>query len=287
MSNYVIAIPSYKRQEILAAKSLKTLIDGGVSPKKIHIFVANKEEEDLYEKAIPKDMYGKIVVGVKGITNQRKFILKYFPEGTEIVSIDDDVEGLFKMKGPTKLLKIKDVDKFFRDAFQKLHKDGFFIWGIYPVHNPFFMKDKVTTDLKFIIGTMYGFINRHDQKLQPNSKIKEKEDVETSILYYLKDGGVVRYNNITIKTKFHAEGGLGKTEGRFEANKEAAAYLEKTYPDLVSIFKRKNGMSEVRLSRGKGLGENSKKNTKENPKTKGKGKTISSKKSPKNKTIKL
>jgi len=106
-------------------------------------------------------------------------------------------------------------------------------------------------------------------------------------LYYLKDGGVVRYNNITIKTKFHAEGGLGKTEGRFEANKEAAAYLEKTYPDLVSIFKRKNGMSEVRLSRGKGLGENTKKNTKENPMTNGKGKTISSKKSPKNKTIKL
>jgi len=118
------------------------------------------------------------------------------------------------------------------------------------VRNPFFMKDKVTTDLKFIIGTMYGFINRHDSSLQPNSSIKEKEDYETSILYYLKDGGVVRYNNVTIKTKFHAEGGLGKTEGRFQANKEAAAYLEKTYPDLVSVFHRKNGMPEVRLARG-------------------------------------
>jgi len=251
MSKYVVAIPSYKRQDVLITKSLKTLIDGGVSPKKIHIFVANKEEYENYEKAIPKNMYGKIVTGVIGITNQRKFILKYFPENTEIVSIDDDVEGLYKAKGTVKLIQIKDVDGFFKEAFQKLHKDKLYIWGIYPVRNPFFMKDKITTDLKFIIGTMYGFINRHDTSLQPNSSIKEKEDYETSILYYLKDGGVVRYNNVTIKTKFHAEGGLGKTEGRFQANKEAAAYLAKTYPDLVSVFHRKNGMPEVRLARGK------------------------------------
>jgi len=252
MSKYIVAIPSYKRQDVLSEKSLKTLIDGGVSPSKIHIFVANKEEHDNYEKAIPKNLYGKIVTGVIGITNQRKFILKHFPEGTEIISIDDDVEGLFKSKGPTKLVQIKDVDGFFKEAFEKLRKDGLFIWGIYPVRNPFFMKDKVTTDLKFIIGTMYGFINRHDPKLQPSSSIKEKEDYETSILYYLKDGGVVRYNNVTIKTKFHAEGGLGKTEGRFQANKEAAAYLAKTYPDLVSVFHRGNGMAEIRLRRAKG-----------------------------------
>lgn len=251
MSKYVVAIPSYKRQDVVAEKSLKTLINGGVNPKKIHIFVANKEEHENYKKAIPKNMYGKLVTGVIGITNQRKFILKYFPEGTEIVSIDDDVEGLYRSKGPTKLIHIKNVDGFFKEAFQKLHKDKLFIWGIYPVHNPFFMKDKVSTDLKFIIGTLYGFINRHDSSLQPNSSIKEKEDYETSILYYLKDDGVVRYNNVTIKTKFHADGGLGKTEGRFEANKQAAAYLAKTYPDLVSVFHRKNGMPEVRLRRGK------------------------------------
>jgi hypothetical protein len=259
MTGYVVAIPSYKRQDVLSQKSLKTLIDGGVDPKKIHIFVANKEEHEAYEKAIPKDMYGKIVTGVIGITNQRKFIVKYFAEGTEVVSMDDDVEGLFKRKGSTKLVPVKDVDAFFKEAFQKLSQDGFYIWGIYPVRNPFFMKDKVTTDLKFIIGTLYGFINRHDTSLQPSSAIKEKEDYEQSILYYLKDGGVVRYNNITIKTKFHAEGGLGKTDGRFQANKEAAAYLSKKYPDLVSVFHRKNGMPEVRLSRGKSGKETQKK----------------------------
>uniref|UniRef100_A0A6C0I3H6 Glycosyltransferase n=1 Tax=viral metagenome TaxID=1070528 RepID=A0A6C0I3H6_9ZZZZ len=250
MSNYVVAIPSYQRQEVLIKKSLQTLKKGGVDPKKIHIFVANKEEYETYEKEVPKELYGKLITGKLGITEQRKYITKYFPEGTHIVSIDDDVEGLFRSKGTTKLVEIKKVDTFFKDAFDTLKKENLYIWGIYPVSNPFFMKDKVTTELKFIIGTLFGYINRHDKTLQPSSSIKEKEDYEMSILYFLKDGGVLRYNNVTIKTKFHAAGGLGKTEGRFEANKDAAEYLSKKYPELVSVFKRKNGMSEVKLRRG-------------------------------------
>jgi hypothetical protein len=268
MSNYIVAIPSYKRENVLATKTLKTLKDGGVPASKIQIFVANAEERDNYEKAVPKDLYDKIVVGVKGITEQRKFIIKHFPEKQYVVSIDDDVERLEKMKGD-KLAKITNVDKFFKDAHADMTKIGLYIWGIYPVRNPFFMKPNVSTGLKFIIGTMYGFINRHDKSLEPSSKIKEKEDVEQSILYYLKDGGVLRYNHTTIKTKFHSEGGLGKTEGRFENNKVAAAYLAKTYPDLVSVFHRKNGMAEIRLKR-----------------TPGKNETKKASKSKKNKTVK-
>jgi hypothetical protein len=243
MSNYIVAIPSYKRENVLVTKTLKTLKDGGVPSSKIQIFVANTEERDNYENAVPKDLYDKIVVGVKGITEQRKFIIKHFPEKQYVVSIDDDVERLEKMKGD-KLAKITNVDKFFKDAHADMTKNGLYIWGIYPVRNPFFMKPNVSTGLKFIIGTMYGFINRHDKSLEPSSKIKEKEDVEQSILYYLK-------------------GGLGKTEGRFENNKVAAAYLAKTYPDLVSVFHRKNGMAEIRLKRTPGKNE-----TKKSPKSK-------------------
>ena len=275
--SYIIAIPSYKRHDILLTKSLKTLISGGVPASKIYIFVANKEEHEIYEKNIPKEMYHDLVIGVKGITNQRRFILNYFPEGQEIVSIDDDVEGLYKSKGTTKLVQVKNIDKFYKEAFERLHKEHLYIWGIYPVRNPFFMKDTVTTNLKFIIGTMYGFINRHNPKLQPSKKIKEKEDYEQSILYYMMDGGVLRYNNITIKTKFHAEGGLGKIDQRFEANKEAAEYLEKKYPEYVSVFHRANGMSEVRLrdsTNKNGKTEKSKNNkTHKNNKTRKNNKT--------------
>ena len=70
------------------------------------MFVANKEEENKYKDLVPKDLYHKIVVGKLGITNQRKFISKYFPVGKYIVSMDDDVEELLKMKNEKSL----DID---------------------------------------------------------------------------------------------------------------------------------------------------------------------------------
>jgi hypothetical protein len=245
MTNYFVAVPTYNRPDVVGKKTLTTLKEGGVPSSSIYLFVANKEQEKLYLEAVPRELYGKIVVGKIGISNQRKFICQYFPLGKYVVSIDDDVEQLEMLRGD-KLVKVKDVDRFFEDAYKMLLKEKLFIWGIYPVRNPFFMKKTVTTDLKFVIGTLYGFINR---RLQPSGKIKEKEDYELSILHYLKDGGVLRYNNITIKTKFHAEGGLGKTDGRFKDNKFAAEFLSEKYPDLASVFYRDNGMAEIRLSR--------------------------------------
>jgi hypothetical protein len=79
----------------------------------------------------------------------------------------------------------------------------------------------------------------------PNNKAETKEDYETSILYYLKDGGVLRFNHITFKTKFNAVGGLGTD--RYDRNKNAALYLKKQYPDIVNIFNRSNGTHEVKF----------------------------------------
>jgi hypothetical protein len=247
MSNYVVAIPTYNRAQEVVSKTLTTLLDGKVSKDRIYLFVANKSQEKLYEEAVPKTMYHKIVVGKLGITNQRKFISKYFPENQYIVSVDDDVEELLMMKNPETLVKIKDVDKFFNEAYAELKSENLYIWGIYPVRNPFFMKKKISTDLKFVIGVLFGYINRHLKKLEPSIHSETKEDYEQSILYYKMDGGVLRYNYITPKTKFNAPGGLGTD--RFERNKNAAEYLKKTYPDIITIFHRKSGMTEVRFAR--------------------------------------
>jgi hypothetical protein len=253
MSNYVVAIPTYNRADVVVNKTLHTLLDGKVNKNRIYIFVANKEQEKIYRDTVPSNMYNKIVVGQLGITNQRKFISTYFPEGQYIISMDDDVEELLMMKNPEKLVKIRDLNTFFMEAYKELKKEGLYIWGIYPVRNPFFMKKKISTDLKFIIGVLFGYINRHLKQLEPSNNAETKEDYEQSILYYKLDGGVLRYNYITPKTKFHAEGGLGKD--RFDRNKKAAEYLKKTYPDIITIFHRANGMTEVKFARMKRIEE--------------------------------
>jgi hypothetical protein len=243
---YVVAIPTYNRVEEIVTKTLPTLLNGGINKSRIYIFVANATQEKMYEAGVPKNMYNKIIVGKKGIANQRKFIMRYFPEGQYVVSIDDDVEELQHMVNSEKMAKLTDVHGFFMDAYKTLKKEKRFLWGIYPVRNPFFMKKTVTTGLKFIIGVLHGYINRHSKHLEPSVQAESKEDYEMSILYSKMDGGVVRFNYITTKTKFNAEGGLGKD--RQEMNAKAADYLVKKYPDIVSIFHRKtNGMTEVKL----------------------------------------
>lgn len=246
LSSYVVAIPTYNRPDEVTNKTLQTLKEGGVTKSRIYLFVANKQQEKLYEEAVPKNLYNKIVVGKKGIANQRNFIKKYFPENQYVVSIDDDVERLEVLKGD-KLVEMKDVDGFFKEAYKMLKKERLYIWGIYPVRNAFFMKNEVSTDLKFIIGVLRGFINRKTNKLKPSVSSESKEDYEQSILYYKLDGGVLRFNNITPKTKFNAKGGLGQE--RQEMNRLAANYLKKTYPDIITIFHRDNGMTEVKLAR--------------------------------------
>lgn len=248
MGEYVVAIPSYKRAALLQEKTLALLQRGQVPASRIYVFVANKEESKTYQATLAPGSYGKIVVGKPGITPQRKFIVKYFPEGTHIVSMDDDVASLHRRVNEATLEPVSNVHAFFQQAFQECVREGLYLWGIYPVLNPFYMKPKVSHDLKFVIATLYGFINRHDKALLPT--VGEKEDFEMSILYYQRDGGVVRFNDIGIKTKFHnPQGGLGPIQHRFEVNEKAAQTLKQKYPDFGYIWHRKNGMAEFRLHR--------------------------------------
>lgn len=244
--SYVVAIPTYNRVDEVINKTLNTLSEGGVSKNKIYLFVANNQQYKLYEENVPKSLYNKIIIGKKGITNQRIFIAGYFNEGQYVISLDDDIEALNILKDD-KLAKIKNIDLFFVNAYKLMKAEKLFIWGIYPVSNPFFMYNRVTTDLRFIIGVTYGFITRHHKKLKMSTKAETKEDYEQTILYYLMDGGVIRFNNITAKTKFNSPGGLGTD--RFERNKNAAEYLTTKYPDIVSRNDRKDGTPEIKLKR--------------------------------------
>lgn len=245
--SYVVAIPSYKRADILKEKTIKVLLEGGVSPTKIHIFVADDSEAAAY-----KSVFGtkfKIIVGKLGITNQRRFIRSYFPPKTKIVSLDDDINSLLEYNKETgKLQPFVRIHDLIQDAFKNAAANKLGLWGVFPTPNPFYMKDQkpTSTSLKFVIGTMHGFINSHgDINL---SDIEEKEDVEMTIQYYMRDGGVLRYNHITFKTRFkNPNGGLGGIEKRFEANKKAAEYLLAKYPTCTRLKVRKNGMHEIVL----------------------------------------
>jgi hypothetical protein len=235
---YIIAIPSYNRAKEIQLKTLKYLKECGIEDDVITVFVANEEEKNIYTTA---GVRNKIVVGVLGITNQRNFIMNYFPLGQYVISMDDDIERLEEAIDG-KFRPIIDLKKVFKENYQLMLEENRYIWGTYPVHNIFFIRKPIHTDLKFIIGVCYGYINR---RIMLDVECEGKEDIQNSILHYLKDGGVLRINTIVAKTKFNAVGGLGIE--RYEANKRAAEALHLKYPTLTTIFQRKNGTHEIRL----------------------------------------
>ena len=65
MSNYVIAIPSYKRANYCNNKTLTTLYNNNIDNNKIYVYVADKEEYDIYLNILDKRFYNKIIIGKK------------------------------------------------------------------------------------------------------------------------------------------------------------------------------------------------------------------------------
>jgi len=91
MADYVVCIPSYKRAELCNEKSLAMLRHNKIPASKIYVYVANQEEYEEYKKTLDTKLYGKLVVGKKGLVPQRQFIMEQWGEGKHIVFFDDDV----------------------------------------------------------------------------------------------------------------------------------------------------------------------------------------------------
>ena len=258
--DYVIAIPSYKRSDVLKKKTLAMLKRYKIPSNKIHIFVANKTEHDNYKKALDPKTYNKLIVGKQGIKNIRNFMSQYFNEGQHVVYLDDDIGKIWECRNSgdpnnkleNKLIEIKSLDKFIKKAFKLSEKTGFRNWSVYPRDNAFFMKptehkNHVTTDLRFLMGGFHGVINYKKAEVRT---IGDKEDYERTIKYYLNDGGVIRFNNISCYTRvYKAQGGLQETKRVLESNKSSKALIKK-YPSLVSVNNARNSLFvEIKLNR--------------------------------------
>jgi hypothetical protein len=253
--NFIVVIPSYKRYKLIKTHTLRVLEDSDIPIKKIFIFVANKTEYAEYIKELTVNYHNNIIIGKKGLKNQRNFISSYFPENINILYLDDDLRSINKLtnynkdnRTQNKLKKIHNLTKIIKDSFKHSIENKSYLWGVYPINNAYFMFPKITTDLRFITGPMYGIINRHNKKLRLT--IDEKEDTERTLQHFVMDNIVVRFNNITIDTDYYKNKG-GMQHLNTERKKDSlisANYLIKKYPTLTKLnLKKKNGIPEVKL----------------------------------------
>lgn len=253
MSDYVVCIPSYKRAVVCNERTLKTLNENKIDPKQIYVYVADKEDYNIYLDTLDSRLYNKIIIGKRGLVPQRQFIMEQWVDGKHIVFFDDDVEKIDLSISP--LFKKHSLDFFFKYAFAECIKQKSFIWGVYAVYNPFYRKPRkeMTTCLNYIVGAFYGIINRPKLaaiQLTITKENGQKEDVERTLKYFIHDGIVLRFNKIGFITKYYGkEGGLGRFEDRIRPMAEASERLNKQYGEYGYIKERSNGMTEFVLKK--------------------------------------
>lgn len=163
-----IVIPTYQRYQPLTLNHLKDLFDN------VYLFVANKEEYSMYRYKYPS---ANIIVGKKGIKNQRNFITNYFDEGEIIVSMDDDIEEFSDRKN-------RPISEWLKDCCDELEKSDCGLMTFPPTYNHWFAKDNPSYQegIYGAIGVFHIYKNHKELQLS----VDQVEDYERSVLYIKK-----------------------------------------------------------------------------------------------------
>jgi len=243
MDDYVIAVPSYCRAKT-CQKTLKLLQSNNLLGKTTLFVVADNYE--IYKDECTKAglVPGNIVIGVIGLVAQRRFIYNHYPENTKIFMMDDDIDSYIDISGGS-----PNMNDFISTGFYECIIQGARLFGLYAVPNPFFMKNTVTTDLKFCVGSSYGIIKLGPEPMVPMDELTAlKEDYFRTCAYWTTDKKIIRLNYIAPKTKYYkGTGGLASQRSK-ENIDDCAKLLQMMYPDFVTLFTRKTtGFTEVRL----------------------------------------
>jgi hypothetical protein len=93
-------------------KTLAVLRRGGVAISDIYLFVVDDEEE-TYRQACSGY---QIIVGLRGLVEQRAFIQGFFPLDTNIVMIDDDITQIYRPLTEKTKEEILDLPSLFCSA---------------------------------------------------------------------------------------------------------------------------------------------------------------------------
>lgn len=251
--DYQIVIPSYQRPEGLVKMTLATLTRYEAPMDRVTVFVADEEEEKVYAKTLAdNNLSVNLVVGVKGLCPQRVFIDAYFPKGTPLICIDDDLSDLLQKDD----VKFTPMSMTFDDmvalGFSLCDENGAKLWGLYPVANGMFMKDWTVVGLRFIYGVFCGTYAGYQCIGEGEEDVGgTAEDWERTLRSFNRYGKVVRIEWLAVKSKMYAKGGIqafmGGKEQRLKENKTRIQTVADKYPELCSTYTKAGDILNIRL----------------------------------------
>ena len=239
---FKIVIPTYKRIQIFKKKTYQKIIQK-YNLDEVYIFVV-KDEVEIYQKQFP-DCY--IVESPKGYTETFNYFYDYFDENDRLLILHDDVDAFYELKDG-KLKEAEDFISIMNSMFKDLELNNMTLGGFYPCQNELWMSKspKRTDNLKFIIDPVSCHINKKDSPkvtLRYKGHEHSKQDIENSIIHYIKYGGVLRYNHYCYKSVYAPKN--DKTGVGFRSQDREVASAEgivEKWPEYCYIKHNKKGI---------------------------------------------
>lgn len=251
-TDYVIAIPSYRRADRLPSRTLTTLERLGLNEReRVTVFV-DEDEADVYRAAL--DDGWQVAVAPRGLVPTRRFYCHdYYPPGTPIINMDDDIdEVLARTDGGKTIPWQGTLDQLAAMGFGMCDGLGVGLWGICGYNNGLYMHDEAVAGLRYILGAVFGTFGGHTNGLESDDIPESGEDFERSLHYFTHDGAVVRLDWLSQRTTNFAAGGIrARLGGYAERDRDHASKLRAIalrYPKLVGkVYRKADGTTNLRL----------------------------------------
>jgi glycosyltransferase involved in cell wall biosynthesis len=156
------------------------------------ILVVPIGQEEEYRKHNQKI---EVISSEKGISEARNAALNH-SRLERVIMFDDDIRQVSilckSMTGKNTLRKLNslEIETFIQNAFLMCEQKKLFHWGVYPVHNAFYMKLGVS-HIAFINGSFSGYIK---DGILFDEEMPLKEDYDFSARQIKKHGAILRFN---------------------------------------------------------------------------------------------
>ena len=245
--DYILVVPSHRRPATFYKKTYNFLQKSGAIKPVIWV----NDEKDLKDYS-ELNLELEIIIGGSSISEKRNMIQAHYAEGTKIVMIDDDIKNVvvYDDEEPKGKRNVTNFNELVKCGFDNCEKFSTTMWGVYPVDNPLFLKPSIRTNLCYIVGALFGIINRkHDKWLV---KYNYAEDFERSMRYYYEENRLLRLEFIGLSTNYYKEKGGLQTTRTEEKNFESKYKLVQEFPVYLKMIE-KRGRAEIGFIKSKGV----------------------------------
>ncbi|CAE7342542.1 unnamed protein product [Symbiodinium natans] len=251
---WVVAIPSYDRVGTIVSHTLNLVCSAGIPTRRIFVF-ADPRQCDEYQKALePRGV--NVVPGEEGVCGQRNRIMSFFPVGTRIVEMDDDIKGVVTSTGSVRSDRTAQavpvpnasLPAIIDHLFAVASREGCVLWGVYPLANQWMLSRTYALGLTKATTQLVGYIN-------PGTEMKltvpVMEDYERILRFFSQGKLCMRCDYLGLKTANKGRGGCSSAFTEYKVIKDghlkkhlrhprehlealAAEKLKKLFPDLVT-----------------------------------------------------